>query len=494
MNKRMTALLLCAALIAALGVNAATPESGAAEPPAVTETAAEPAAPAAEPDAGSETQAAADAEPAAAAAEGAEADAEAQAAEIAAADAEGTISFGNLRARMLASYYPLLALQENIRTLEEWDYKMSEEDLREKLNKIADQQWAAISIGSLGSSPELNSALSAAIASDPTNVSLQASQSALMASGAAGTATGTLAAQQLQLQYDAYNDAFDDIRSGKTQKDNAGVIRQLVNAQDQVVIVAESLYVTLKDLEMRDAALTRTIDGLRRTEQELQLRQKLGQVSELTLLQVSAGLAQAESGQKTLRMNMDNALLQLKAMTGAALDAPLALAALPQVTKEQLAAMDLEADLKAASEASYELYSAEKALEDAKKDYSDAGEKYGFESKKNEWMQAKHSWQAAKYTYENAKLSYELKFRTLFAQVKDSAQAVDAKRVSLARQEKEYAASALKYRQGSISANALAEAKDALAEAKDAVAGAERDLFSRYRSYEWAVQYGILNG
>ena len=68
-----------------------------------------------------------------------------------------------------------------------------------------------------------------------------------------------------------------------------------------------------------------------------------------------------------------------------------------------------------------------------------------------------------------------------------------AKRSALALEAKNYAVSALKYEQGNISANALADAKDSLADAKDGVAGAERDLFSQYRSYYWAVEYGILN-
>ena len=91
-------------------------------------------------------------------------------------------------------------------------------------------------------------------------------------------------------------------------------------------------------------------------------------------------------------------------------------------------------------------------------------------------------------------MTFELNFRTLYAQVKDCAQVLEAKRAALASQERSYAVSALKYDQGNISANALADAKDELSSAKDEVASAERELFSKYRSYTWAVDYGILNG
>ena len=372
-------------------------------------------------------------------------------------DAEGTLSFANLRGRMLENYYPLLALEENIQTLEDWDYKRTEDELRDLLNETANRQFGMI-------------------AGDIT-----------------GLGIGSMMAASLQPQYNAYRDAFDDVRDGKLQEDNEGVKRQLRNLQNQTVIVAESLYITRKGLEAQDAALTRTIAALERTEQEMTLRQKMGQISALALQQISAGRVQAQSGQATLRMNMDNILLQLKAMTATELDASLTLGELPKVTAQQLADMDLDADLAKAKEVSYALYDAKKTYDDAKADYNDALKEYGTYSKKNEWMQAKHTWQAAQYTYEDAKQSYELKFRMLYAQVKDAAQILEAKRVSLASQEKSYKAAALKYEQGSISANALKDAGDELAQGKDEVATAERDLFTQYRSYCWAVEYGILN-
>ena len=51
----------------------------------------------------------------------------------------------------------------------------------------------------------------------------------------------------------------------------------------------------------------------------------------------------------------------------------------------------------------------------------------------------------------------------------------------------------LKYRQGTISRNALSDAEDDLAEAKDAVETARRNLFTAYRTYYWAVNYGVMS-
>ena len=51
----------------------------------------------------------------------------------------------------------------------------------------------------------------------------------------------------------------------------------------------------------------------------------------------------------------------------------------------------------------------------------------------------------------------------------------------------------LKYRQGNLSRNALLDAEDELTEAKDAVETARRNLFTAYRTYYWAVNYGVMS-
>ncbi len=456
MKNRLTALLLTAALAFAIGANAALSEDASAE-----ETSAAPEA-AAMQETAAEPQ-------------------ETTPAESVVSPA-GTLRFSALRTQMMEHYYPLLALEENVKTLEEWDYARTEEELRVALAQMTDLQWTLLSLQTFdpssleGLTPEeILSGISEATA------------------GLSNSASSLLMLTQMQSQYEACEKAYDDVRSGKMQSDNAGVVRQLRNLQDQTVIVGETLYITYKGLEAQDASLTRTIAALGRTEREMTLRCELGQISALTLQQVRTGLAQAESGQKTLRMNMECLLLQLKAMTGAELDGPLTLGALPQVTAQQLVAMDPDADYAKAVAASYELYDAKRSLEDAETAYNDAKKEYGADSEKNEWMQAQHTWKAAQYSYESTKLNFELKFRTLYAKVKDAAQTAETKRAALDAQELLYAASALKYEQGTISANALEDAKDTLASAKADAAAAERDLFSQYRSYFWAVEYGILN-
>ena len=81
----------------------------------------------------------------------------------------------------------------------------------------------------------------------------------------------------------------------------------------------------------------------------------------------------------------------------------------------------------------------------------------------------------------------------MYAQVQDYKQIYDAAKVSLECEKTSCAASELKYKQGTISQNALLDARDSLKEAEEKVQSAANDLFSSYNTYCWAVEHGVLN-
>ena len=391
-------------------------------------------------------------------------------------DAAGTLSFENLGARMKEKSYALLALEESIALVESTDYEKVEQELRDGLNEIADAQWKMTALGSAG-----------AMAYDAT----LATQAAI---GAVGAAVGSLANQSLQTQYDALREQFDAVRDGELQKDNAGVVHQLKNMEDSTIQMAQSAYITLLGLEEQSAALARQDAALDRTLAELELRYQLGQISAMALAQAKAGKIQLESGKATLDMNITALRRQLNAMVGEELTAPLALGALPAVTAEQLSAMDVEKDLEKAKAASYDLYAAKKTLDDADEEYDDSGAKSYYNERDYKKVQARHKWQSAQYTYNATVQKYELTFRSLCDKVKDCAQILSAAKVSLECERSDLAAAQLKYEQGTISENALHTAEDELYTAQDTVSGAERDLFTAYNNYRWAVDCGLLAG
>ena len=370
-------------------------------------------------------------------------------------DAEGTLRFENLSARMKTGYYTVMSLEENIAAIECIDYDKMYEDLRDGLNQIAEAQWMMLQIPGAGE---------------------------------------TYTYKSLQDQYDTLRKTFDDIKDGKLQQDNADLVRQLRDAENQLLMAGQTLYINLLGLEDQSAALTRQTAALDRTIEEVKLRYELGQVSAMTLQQTEAGKAQVESGKAAIDAAAAQLRRQLNAMIGEELTAPLTLNALPGVTAEQLSAMDVEKDLEKAKAVSYDLYAAKLTLDDADEEYKDKAGDLGYNEDNYEYIAVKHRWQAAQYTYNAAVQNFELSFRSLYDSVQSYASALNAAKVSLECERSDLAAAQLRYEQGTISENALHTAEDELYTAQDTVSGAERDLFTAYNNYRWAVDYGLLAG
>lgn len=386
-------------------------------------------------------------------------------------DALGEVSFANVERRMRENNLQLLTLEQSVLTIEDIDYDKLYDQLWQQLNDIARAQW-----GLVQASNAMHS-LSQIPGSDVTYSDYEYHTSY----------------DQLDRAYAAVREQFDALKEGDMQKDNADVVRQLNNLQDQIVMAGESLYAALTAMEGQGTGLRQQLEGLDRTVEEMELRYQLGQISAMQLAEVKSGRTALESGLATLRMNVRNYKLQLEMLIGAEQTGEIALGPLPEVTAEQLSQMDLEKDLAAAREKSYELYDAAKTLEDARDQYKEDADYWGYNENRMEFRNAKRTWQAAQYTYNNIVQSYELKFRTLFAQVEDYHQIWEAAKVSLACEQSSYAASELKFQQGTISRNALLTAGDGLREAEEKVRSAAGDLFSTYNTYCWAVQHGILN-
>ena len=373
-------------------------------------------------------------------------------------DQVGHLSYANLETRVRENNLTVKMLEETIASIDVQDFDEMKESLRQRLNSIAKLQYLVITT--------------------PKEY-------------LEGTELEGLTYSSLQSTYNSLQETFDDLKDGKIQADAAAAIRQLENAQDQLVMGAETLYVSLLELGAKRDSVQRTVTALNRTVEEMELRYSMGQISALLLQQVKSGRAQAQSGLETLKMNLDNYTAQLESMIGAEITGELTLGTLPAVPEEKLADMDYEKDLTAAKESSYELFAAQRDLEDAKETYDDARGKTAQNSYNRK--SAEHTWEAAQYTYQAAVQSYELKFRTVFNAVADQRQILQAAETALSLQQDTYKSMELKYQQGTSSKNALLDAQDDLADAQDTVDTAKRNLFTAWRNYQWAVEKGILN-
>jgi hypothetical protein len=366
-------------------------------------------------------------------------------------DAEGTVSFENLEQRVLDNATTVKMLDETIASIDATDFDKMYDDLRDGLNGIA------------------------------------AIQQGLILAGQKGTYTY----DKLADQYAAMEQTFDDLKEGKLQTDAEAAKRQLQDAKNQTVMGAETLYIAILEMQNTRQGLQRQLDAMDRSVAEMELRYQLGQISALTLQQVKDGRTQLQSGLATLEMNLANYTRQLEVMLGLPQTGTLILEEVPKVSKSQVEEMSLEEDLAAAKEKSYTLYAAKRDLDEAKETYDDARDQYGT----NDYQRksAEHTYAAAQYTYQSSLESFELNFRTAFAAVADYQQVLEASESALAYQQSSYAASELKYQQGTISKNTLLTAQDDLRAAEDAVTTARHNLFSAYNTYLWAVEYGILN-
>ena len=366
-------------------------------------------------------------------------------------DAEGTVSFENLEQRVLDNATAVKMLDETIASIDATDFDKMYDNLLDGLNGIA------------------------------------AIQQGLILAGQKGTYTY----DKLAAQYAAMEQTFDDLKEGKLQTDAEAAKRQLQDAKYQTVMGAETLYIAILEMQNTRQGLQRQLDAMDRSVAEMELRYQLGQISALTLQQVKDGRTQLQSGLATLEMNLANYTRQLEVMLGLPQTGTLILEEVPKVSKIQVEEMSLEEDLAAAKEKSYTLYAAKRDLDEAKETYDDARDQYGT----NDYQRksAEHTYAAAQYTYQSSLESFELNFRTAFAAVADYQQVLEASESALAYQQSSYAASELKYQQGTISKNTLLTAQDDLRAAEDAVTTARHNLFSAYNTYLWAVEYGILN-
>lgn len=398
--------------------------------------------------------------------------------------AAGTLTWEQLEEEIRSKDLKVLILKENIASAQATDFEQLKEDLRDQLNSIANQQWK---LHSSGSSSDFSF-------SDVTgdNAALGGALDAMqMGMGALSSMMASSASQTLQSAYDAVREQFDAVKDGETQKTVADNIRMLENMVDSEVKLAQATYAQLVELDAALATLDRSLAALDRQVEELELRYDLGQISALTLAQVKAGRNSLASQRESYASQARSGLMALEFMTGREMTGTLKLSALPAVSAQSLADMDLERDLAAAREKSWTLYNAQLTLDDAKEALEDAKDEY--KKKDFQYTQAEHSWQAAQYTYEATVSGFELTFRGLYDKVKDAQQVLAAAQTSLAVQQDLYAAQELKHKQGSLSDNGLKDAGDELASAQDTVDSARRSLFTAYNNYRWAVEHGITD-
>ena len=370
-------------------------------------------------------------------------------------DPEGTVSFENLETRMRGDGLSGRAIEEGIAAAQSPDYEALQEAMRPMLNNLAAAQWYATT---------------SSVMADPYT------------------------ANSLAQAYNSLRDSYDAMGNGDAAKTASDAVRQMESTENQLLLTGKSLYLNILEAEAGLETMRRGIRTLDRTVTEMELRHSLGQISDLALSQLQAQVSALQSQKKTLEMNISVAKLNLEQLIGAPLTGKIRLAALPELPEDFQTSMDLEKDLAAAKDKSFELYQAEETLKDARKEWNDVQRHaYSKDKQHSLYIQGQHQWNAAQLRHDGTVQGFELKFRVLYLRVLDYAQAYDAAKTALAAEELNYGAEQMKFSQGDLSESKLADAQDKVDAARDKVDAAYRSLFTAWVNYRWAVEHGVLN-
>ncbi len=361
----------------------------------------------------------------------------------------GSVTWEELDERIRNGSLTALSLAASSDSIDAIDYDKMYDDLRDALNELASAQWIMSLYGD------------------------------------------TATASSLGDSYSSIRDTFDDLKDGELQQDYADVQAQLLDGVNQVVVGGQTLYISILSLERSYDDAQRGLATLDRSLEEIRLRSQLGQVSDQTVAQLEQTRLETVSQISTLESSIRTMKANLQILLGEEATGELELGALPDPADLDLSALDYEADLAAAKEASWTLRSAQITLDDAQEDWKDARSDY--QPANYMYTVAEHTWNAAQLTYQSAVESFELSFQTLFRSLADYQQAVESAQSAVEYQQKLLTSAQLQYDRGMISRNSLLSAEDDLAAAQSDLAAAQSDLFTAWHSYEVAVTYGILS-
>ncbi len=406
----------------------------------------------------------------------------------------GNLSFDQIGGKVRANNLTVKSLDETIQSMEamNWDKVIDEmEDAIDDLEDQIDIMNSAVSnIGSVKTG--LAAALeSLKAAEDVTGIGM-------------GITDGI--EKLIQLSYmdfslksmestlESLEDQLDDLKKQKNDYINKTLPdtkRQIESSVNQIIIGAESLYMTILSTELQKESLGDTAAALDRTVAEMELRYERGQISQMTLTQVKNGVGTLKANAASLDVALTSLYSSLQSLLGETITGTMTLSALPTVTAEEITAVSYSKDLEKAKEASYDLYAAARTVEDAEDDMEDARKEEGKNS--YQYKMAQHTYEAALLTEKSAIQNFELSFQRLYNQLSPALALCTTAENDLAYEEQVYQVAQLKHQQGNLSANALADAKDTWETAKRDYASAQMDLFTAWNNYQNAVQHGIVS-
>lgn len=258
----------------------------------------------------------------------------------------------------------------------------------------------------------------------------------------------------------------------------ASTKKQLSNAADQIVIGAQTQYITLVTIDNNIAALERSIAAIDRTIPVMQTQLEIGIASELDLKTLQNQRDTAQSSLESIITQKESLQNSLSVMLGNDASTTVTVEDLPDISYD-MKKINYANDLESAMKNSYTIWEKQDALRKASNDYED------------DVTSTLDAYDAAKLDLEAAKVQTENGFKALYQTLLEKQRLLEQAKENLTLAEQNFEVSKVKYSIGNISKLEYENEKDTLENAKDAIKTAEVELFTAYNNYQWGIK-GVI--
>ena len=255
--------------------------------------------------------------------------------------------------------------------------------------------------------------------------------------------------------------------------------RQADNVAGQLAMGAQTMLVSIRNLECTGEQLERQLDALDRNIAVMEVQLEIGMISQLQLDTVRNQRENLAQSIQTLDSQCEDLGCSLALLCGYDADTVVVPSSFAPVGTSDLREMDYEDDLATALKNSFSICQSRNTLRQAQNAYDEdiASTEYAVQSAQ----------QALEAEQDNVRASFD----TLYKTVQDSILARDAAETAEEQAELDFYTSTVEYNRGMISRLEYLQAQDTLEDAKLDVDTAQLSLRMAYIQYEWALE-GVM--
>lgn len=241
----------------------------------------------------------------------------------------------------------------------------------------------------------------------------------------------------------------------------------LNDAINQIVKGAETLYIGIVTMESSVDALQRGLNAMDRAVAICEKQYELGMASQYDVETMEYQRSSLASQMESLLFQIETSKITLEGMCGLELRGTVQLGELPMPTQEELDAIDYDKDMPIGQRRNVDVMNAQEELDN-------------------------ESTTAGKHTLQAAKDTFAYNFKVLCMTVEEKDRLVGVAEEALAFQERTFEITAKQYELGMISQEEYLTGESDLLTAQESVNSAQLELFTAYRNYIWARDYGLI--